>query len=376
MLEGNMTTQNINEYPASIDELLKVTVNKGASDLHLTAGFNPSVRIHGSIVPLEYPALKPVDIENLILGLLKKEQRDRFYSFWELDFSHSIENLARFRGNIMLQRGSISAAFRVVPFEVPNIDTLGLPSCTKRLCNLSRGLILVTGPTGSGKSTTIASMIDYINTNRTLNIVTVEDPIEFHHKYKKSLVRQREVGFDTHSFADALLYVLRHDPDIILVGEMRDLDSISVALTAAETGHLVISTLHTQTAPLTISRIIDVFPVESRDQIRRQLADSLRAVISQQLLPIRTGDGRVLATEVLLDSPAVKNMIREKKEHQLYTAMQTNQSLGMHTMDYALFKLFIDGKITRETAFEYSVDSVELERMINNQFVYAQSKHS
>lgn len=268
----------------------------------------------------------------------------------------------------MFQRGTLAAVFRAVPFMVPEFDKLGLPDDVKRLCDLPRGLVLVTGPTGSGKSTTLAAMIDLVNNTRASNIVTVEDPIEFLHKHKKSSVRQREIGTDTLSFASALRHVLRHDPDIIMIGEMRDQESIGTALTAAETGHLVFSTLHTQTAPLTISRIIDSFSDEKRLQIRQQLANSLKAVISQQLIPTSDGKGRLAAIEYMVDTPAIRSMIREGKEHQLYSAIQTGQKECMQTMDQALIKLYNASKITRSSVLEFCVDRIESERLMQNSF--------
>ena len=275
----------------------------------------------------------------------------------------AVPGIARFRGNVIIQRGTLAAVFRAIPFEVPELENLGLPSDIKRLCNLPRGLVLVTGPTGSGKSTTLAAMIKYINERYETNIVTVEDPIEFLHTHIKSTVRQREIGNDTHSFANALKTVLRHDPDTIMIGEMRDPESISIAVTAAETGHLVLSTLHTQTAPMTISRIIDSFPEGQKGQIRQQLANSLKAVISQQLFPPSTAR-RCVAVEYMIDTPSVKNLIREEKEHQLYAAMQTGQMQGMQTMDQALLRLYKEQKISKESVIEFCVDEKEVRRLL------------
>ncbi len=361
------TDDNVN-YPATLDELLKLTVEKKGSDLHLVAGASPSIRINGEVERQDFPLLTPKDMEELLGGVLSQLQWEKLAENWELDFSHSLMGVARFRGNVMVQRGSYAAVFRAVPYVIPVFERLGLPPAIRKLCDLSRGLILVTGPTGSGKSTTLAALIDVLNNERKLNIVTIEDPIEFLHKHKMSTVRQREIGMDTHSFENALRHVLRHDPDVILIGEMRDMDSISIALTAAETGHLVFSTLHTQTAPLTISRIVDVFPSGRREQIRQQLSNSLRAVISQQLIPTTDGRGRVAAVEYMVDTPAIRSIIREGKEHQLYNSIQTGQNFGMQTMDMALARLCIDGRITRESAIEYSVDSKELERQIQNKY--------
>lgn len=355
-------------YQLTLDQLLAMTVEKKGSDLHLVVGVPPCIRINGELTALETPPLKQSDLEGMILPVIKDYQREKLEQEWELDFSYAIPGCARFRGNIMLQRGTLAAVFRAVPFTIPEFDKLGLPADVKRLCDLPRGLVLVTGPTGSGKSTTLAAMIDLINSSRASNIVTIEDPIEFLHKHKKSTVRQRELGTDTHSFSAALRHVLRHDPDVLMIGEMRDQESIAIALTAAETGHLVFSTLHTQTAPLTISRIIDSFSSEKRVQVRQQLANSLRAVISQQLLPTSDGQGRVAAVEYMIDTPAIRSMIRDEKEHQIYSAIQTGQALGMQTMDQALVKLFKDGKITRESVLEYCIEKPEVERMLQKTF--------
>lgn len=353
-------------YELTIDQLLEESVNRKGSDLHLVVGMPPCIRINGDLTPLNTPPLKQADLESMILSIIKDYQREKLEEDWELDFSYAISGCARFRGNVMLQRGTLAAVFRAVPFIIPEFDKLGLPNDIKRLCDLPRGLVLVTGPTGSGKSTTLAAMIDLINTNRASNIVTVEDPIEFLHKHKKSTVRQRELGTDTHSFSSALRHVLRADPDIIMIGEMRDAESIGIALTAAETGHLVFSTLHTQTAPLTISRIIDSFSDEKRLQIRQQLANSLKAVISQQLIPIVEGKGRTAAIEYMIDTPAIRSLIRDGKEHQLYSAIQTGQSQGMQTMDQALIRIYNQGLISRESVLEYCIDRVEVERLMQN----------
>lgn len=361
-MESTELSYGLNE----MNELLKKTVEVKGSDLHLVTGSRPAIRINGQIESMDYPILKPNDVQSLIYSLLTGEQQEKLESEWELDFSYAIGGVARFRGNVMRQRGTLAAVFRAVPFVIPDLNKLGLPPEVRKLCELNRGLVLVTGPTGSGKSTTLAAMIDYINKTRALNIVTVEDPIEFLHKHDKSTVRQREIGMDTHSFATALRHVLRHDPDVILIGEMRDLESVSIALTAAETGHLVFSTLHTQTAPLTISRIVDIFSSDRRNQVRQQLAGSLRAVISQQLLPTADGSGRIAAVEFMLDTPAVKSLIREGKDHQLYSAIQTGQSYGMQTMDAALVRLCQKGIITRDTAIEHCIELSEVERMLRN----------
>ena len=352
------------KYPVNIDKLLETTCKNSGSDLHLAVGIPPMARIKGKLVPLEFPVLSVEAVEELVMAVVQPEYKRYFEENLELDLSYSLPGIARFRGNIMKQRGTLAAVFRIVPFDVPDINILGLPPAVKDLCFLSRGLVLVTGPTGSGKSTTLAAMVDLINSERRVNIVTIEDPIEFLHKHKNSVVKQREVGLDTRSFANALKHVLRHDPDVILVGEMRDVESIAIALTAAETGHLVFSTLHTQTAPHTINRIVDVFQDYKRDQVRQQLANTLRGVISQQLIPTADGKGRVVAVEFMKDTPAIRNMIREGKEHQLYSAIQTNRNMGMQTMDQALANLYAKGKIKKEVALEYCIDRVEIERIM------------
>ena len=356
-------------YPYTLEDLLRLTVEKGGSDLHLVAGIPPCIRINGDLIRQEMPNLLPEDVEVMLFSMMTEEQKESFLEEWELDLALSVPQCARFRGNVIVQRSTLAAVFRAIPFEVPELEKLGLPPDVKRLCNLPRGLVLVTGPTGSGKSTTLAAMIKYINDRYETNIVTVEDPIEFLHTHIKSTVRQREIGTDTHSFANALRTVLRHDPDTIMIGEMRDPESISIAITAAETGHLVFSTLHTQTAPMTISRIIDSFPEGQKGQIRQQLANSLKAVISQQLIPTVNGKGRVLAVEYMTDTPSVRNLIREEKEHQLYATMQTAQLQGMQTMDQALLKLCREQKISKESVIEYCVDEKEVRRLLSTMVI-------
>jgi len=347
-----------------LNEILTRTVKMGGSDLHLTAGLPPVVRVHGELRRMDLPRLSPADIEALLAPALDPYHREQLELDWELDFSYSIPGVSRYRVNVMKQRGSLAAAFRVVPIGIPSFDSLGLPPIVKEFARLPRGLVLVTGPTGAGKSTTLASIIGLINEERSVNIVTIEHPIEFLYTHKKAMIKQREVGSDTKSFAEALRRVLRHDPDVLLIGEMRDLESISIALTAAETGHLVFSTLHTQTAPLTIHRIVDVFPDRLRNQVSQQLADSLQGIIAQQLLPRADGEGRVAAVEVLVSTPAVRNLIRENKEHQLYTVMQTGRAFGMQTMDQALAELCLSGIVTKEVVLSRCVDRVEIERML------------
>lgn len=362
---GVFFSEKESNYPLNLHNLLQMTVEKGGSDLHLVAGIEPCIRINGDLLRQELPTLKPEDIEKMLFSEMSELQKKTLEDEWELDLAISVPNCARFRGNIIIQRGTLAAVFRAIPFKVPELGKLGLPADVKRLCNLPRGLVLVTGPTGSGKSTTLAAMIRYINEHYDTNIVTVEDPIEFLHTHIKSTVRQREIGTDTHSFANALRTVLRHDPDTIMIGEMRDPESISIAVTAAETGHLVFSTLHTQTAPMTISRIIDSFPEGQKAQIRQQLANSLKAVISQQLVPTVNGKGRALAVEYMIDTPSVRNLIREEKEHQLYASMQTGQMMGMQTMDQALLKLCKEQRISKESVIEYCVDEKEVRRLLS-----------
>lgn len=356
----------MSEYAAegALIGILTRTLEAKASDLHLTAGAPPVLRIYGELAPMEMPLLAPSDVEALLYPILEDYHKKQLEETWELDFSYSIPRTSRFRVNVMKQRGSLAAAFRVIPVGIPHLDELGLPPVIREFTQLPRGLVLVTGPTGSGKSTTLAAIIDLINQERSLNIVTVEEPIEFLYTHRNSMVKQREVGSDTHSFAQALRHVLRHDPDVILIGEMRDMESIAIALTAAETGHLVFSTLHTQTATLAVHRVVDVFPEGMRSQIQQQLADSLQGVVAQQLLPRGDGNGRVVAAEVLVSTPAVRNLIREGKEHQLYSVLQTGRGVGMQTMDSSLAELVRKGAITRDTALMRSVDRVELERVL------------
>lgn len=351
------------EYPVNLEQLLRLTVEKKGSDLHIVVGMPPCIRIDGDIIKQDYPPMKPADVENMLTPIMSEKNKRDLQETLELDLAYSVPQCARFRGNVIVQRGTLAAVFRAIPFEVPTLDKLGLPADVRRLCTLPRGLILVTGPTGSGKSTTLAAMINHMNANFEYNMVTIEDPIEFLHSHKRSIVRQRELGGDTLSFNNALRTVLRHDPDVIMIGEMRDAESISIALTAAETGHLVLSTLHTQTAPLTIARIIDSFPSEQQNQVRNQLSNTLRAVISQQLLP-RLGGGRVSAVEYMVDTPAIRNMIREGKDHQIYSTMQTAQKEGMQTMDQALLKLLREQKISRESVLENCVERAEILRQM------------
>ncbi len=350
---------------ARLHELLEKTIALGASDLHLTVATPPVVRVNGELRRLEeYPPLTTDEVRRMIYAILTSRQREVLENELELDFAYTLPGRARFRGNVYFQMGSLGAAFRLVPFEIKGVEELGLPPQVANFARLPRGLVLVTGPTGQGKSTTLAALIDIVNTERACHIMSVEDPIEFLHRHKRSIVNQREVGGDTHSFASALRHVLRQDPDVILVGEMRDLETIATAITAAETGHLVFATLHTQDAPQTVDRIIDVFPPYQQQQIRVQLASSLQGVITQQLLPTADGSGRVVACEILVATPAVRNLIREAKTHQIYSVMQAGAAYGMQTMDQALAELVRRGKITYEAGLERCHNPEEFRRLV------------
>jgi twitching motility protein PilT len=337
----------------SLTELLVTVLERNASDLHLTAGARPTIRLNGSLSPLEdRPVLTPPVLQQMMYEILTQRQRERFEEELELDFAYAVPGRARFRVNLYRQREALGAAFRLIPYEIKKLEDLGVPPSVSNFAQLPRGFVLVTGPTGSGKSTTLAGIVDLANRQRRDHIMTVEDPIEFWHQHKSCLVNQREVGDDTRSFANALKHVLRQDPDIILVGEMRDLETISVALTAAETGHLVFATLHTQDAAQTIDRVIDVFPPHQQQQVRVQLAGSLQGVVAQTLCKTADGRSRIVATEVLVATPAIRNLIREGKTHQIYSALQAGARHGMHTMDQHLAELFKAGRITYEAGLE------------------------
>jgi twitching motility protein PilT len=340
-------------------------LDKGSSDLHITTGTPPQLRIDGSLVPLRTEAMTPVDTKQLCYSILTDAQKLRFEEDQELDLSFGVKNLARFRANIFMQRGAVAGAFRLVPFKVVPLEDLGLPPVVRGLCDRPRGLVLVTGPTGSGKSTTLASMIDLINQARRHHIITVEDPIEFLHPHKNCLVNQREVGADTQSFKRALKYILRQDPDVVLVGEMRDLETIEAALTLSETGHLCFATLHTNGAIQSISRIIDVFPSHQQPQVRALLSFVLEGVVSQSLIPRANGSGRLLCAEVMVPNAAIRNLIREDKIHQIYSQMQIGQAkFGMQTMNQSLCALYLRGQITLEEALARSPELDELRTMI------------
>jgi twitching motility protein PilT len=352
---------------ANLHQLLKAMIDKGASDLHITTGSPPQLRIDGNLVPLRVPPLTPVDTKQLCYSILTDAQKVRFEEDLELDLSFGVKNLARFRANIFMQRGAVAGAFRVIPFKILSFAELGLPPVVGDLCKKPRGLVLVTGPTGSGKSTTLASMVDKINSERRQHIITIEDPIEYLHPHKGCVVNQREVGSDTKSFKRALKYILRQDPDVVLIGEMRDLETIEAALITAETGHLAFATLHTNSCVQTINRIIDVFPPYQQAQVRAQLSFVMEGVISQTLMPKATGQGRVLGVEILVPNTAVRNLIREDKVHQIYSQMQIGQAKHqMQTMNQSLCNLYLRRLITLEEAIGRSSDPEELQTMIAN----------
>jgi twitching motility protein PilT len=351
----------------SLNQLLKAMVDKGASDLHVTTGSAPQLRIDGDLVPFRVPAMGPVETKQLCYSILTDEQKARFEEEQELDFSFGVKGLARFRGNVFLQRGSVAAVFRTIPFKIRGFQELGLPPVLEDLCNKPRGLVLVTGPTGSGKSTTLAAMIDKINNERHEHIITMEDPIEFIHTHKSCVVNQREVGADTKSFKRALKSVLRQDPDVVLVGEMRDLETIEAALTTAETGHLCFGTLHTNSAVQTINRVIDVFPAHQQSQIRAQLSFVLEGVVCQSLLPRASGSGRVAALEIMIPNAAIRNLIREDKMHQVYSQMQIGQgTTGMRTLNQHLAELYLKQLVTLQEAVGASSDPGELQQIISS----------
>jgi twitching motility protein PilT len=345
------------------DVLLEV-MERNASDLHLTAGSPPMMRLHGRLHELDYPRLTPQMTREVIYSILTNDQRQRLETDWQVDLAYSIPGKARFRVNAYFQRAALSAALRLIPQDMPKLGSLGVPPVLEDLTKKPRGFVLVTGPTGSGKSTTLAAMLDLINESRQEHILTIEDPIEFLHKHNKCIVNQRELGADAKSFALGLKAGLRQDPDVILVGEMRDLETISTALTAAETGHLVFATLHTQDTAQTVDRIVDVFPPDQQQQVRVQLSVALQGIVTQQLLPRADGQGRVVACEVLTPTPAVRNLIREGKTHQIYSALQTGGSFGMQTMDASLAQLVRQHKITRELAESRSSAPEELRRLM------------
>ncbi len=351
----------------NLSDLLRQMVEAGGSDLHLTTNSPPRIRVHGELKPIDgLPSLGPAETKQLAYSVLTEVQKHRFEENLELDFSFGLKGLARFRGNLFNQRGSTAAVFRMIPYEIKTAEELGLPPIVRKLCQKPRGLVLVTGPTGSGKSTTLATMLNEINETRLEHMVTIEDPIEFVHHHKQCLVNQREVHFDTHSFANALRGVLRADPDVVLIGEMRDLETIESALRIAETGHLTFGTLHTNSAASTINRIIDVFPPHQQPQIRSQLSLVLEGILCQSLLPRADKQGRVMAMEILIPNPAIRNLIREDKVHQVYGAMQSGQEkYGMQTFNQSLCALYQNRLITLQVALGRSSNADELQEMIN-----------
>jgi twitching motility protein PilT len=351
----------------NLHQLLKAMIEKGASDLHITTGTPPQLRIDGRLVPLKTPPLTPVETRQLCYSVLTDAQKSKFEEENELDLSFGVKGLSRFRSNIFMQRGAVAGAFRTIPFKILSFQELGLPPVVAELSKRPRGLVLVTGPTGSGKSTTLASIIDKINGERHEHIITVEDPIEYLHPHKNCIVNQREVGADTQSFKRALKYILRQDPDVVLVGEMRDLETIESALVISETGHLTVAPLHTNSCVQSVNRILDVFPPYQQPQVRAQLSFVLQGILAQQLMPKASGQGRVLCVEVMVPNPAIRNLIREDKVHQIYSQMQVGQSkFGMQTMNQSLFMLYSKKLITLDEALGRSSDVDELRNMMSS----------
>jgi twitching motility protein PilT len=347
-----------------IDTLLRAMFEKGASDLHLTVGSSPMIRLHGEMEALDFEKMRPDTVQQLVYSILTDEQKEKFERENELDLSFGVEGVGRVRMNVFKQRGAVASVMRQIPTKIKPIEELDLPAAVHDICKVPKGLVLVCGPTGSGKSTTLAAMIDWINSNTQSHIITIEDPIEFVHNHKKSLINQREIGADSRTFATALKYVLRQDPDVILVGEMRDIETIGAALTIAETGHLVFATLHTPDAVQAINRIIDVFSPEQQAQVRTQLSFVIQAVMCQQLLPKTEGGGRCIAVEVMIATPAVRNLIRDEKVHQIYSALQTGQDIGMQTMNQSMANLYRKGRVTYQTIMDRTTDARDLERQV------------
>lgn len=352
---------------ANLHQLLKILVENNGSDLHITTNTAPQIRVDGKLTPLDFPPLNQIETRQLCYSVLTDAQKHKFEEENELDLSFGVKGLSRFRGNVFVQRGAVAGVFRVIPYRVLSFEELGLPPIVSELAAKSRGLILVTGPTGSGKSTTLASIIDYININRREHIVTIEDPIEYLHPHKGCLVNQREVGADTKGFKNALKYVLRQDPDVVLVGELRDLETIEAALILSETGHLCLATLHTNSCVQTINRVVDVFPPYQQTQIRAQLSFVLEGVLSQSLIPKMNSGGRALSLEIMVPNAAIRNLIREDKVHQIYSQMQVGQEkFGMQTMNQSLLSLYLKKMISLEEALGRSLDPEELKQMISN----------
>jgi twitching motility protein PilT len=360
---------------ANLHEMLKILIERNGSDLHITTNTPPQIRVDGHLVSMDLPPLNPVETKQLCYSVLTDNQKQRFEEENELDLSFGVKGLSRFRANVFIQRGAVAGVFRTIPYKILTFDELGLPPVVSELSKKPRGLILVTGPTGSGKSTTLASIIDKVNTERRDHIVTIEDPIEYLHPHKGCLVNQREIGADTKSFKNALKYVLRQDPDVVLIGEMRDLETIEAALTLGETGHLCFATLHTNSCVQTINRIIDVFPPYQQTQVRAQLSFVLEGVLSQTLIPRASGKGRALALEIMVPNPAIRNLIREDKLHQIYSQMQVGQEkFGMQTMNQSLFSLYQRRIITLDEAMGRSSDPDELKQMIASASASASAK--
>ena len=352
----------------TMHDLLNTMITRQASDLHLTTGSPPQIRLNGRLTPLtEFEKLSPQDTQRLAYSVLNETQKQKFEEDNELDLSFGIQGLARFRCNVYRQRGAVASAIRVIPMKILSFDELHLPPIVEQLADRPKGLVLVTGPTGSGKSTTLAAMVDKINSERNEHIMTIEDPIEFVHQHKKCLVNQREVFADTQSFKNALKYILRQDPDVVLVGEMRDLETVSAALTIAETGHLTLGTLHTNSCAQTINRVIDVFPSGQQSQVRAQLSLVLEGVLSQQLIPTTDGRGRAMAMEIMVTTPAIRNLVREEKIHQIYSVMQASQKFGMQTMNQSLFELVQKRRIARDEALNRSTMPEELLQLLSSQ---------
>ncbi len=361
---GEVTTASRSLDDLALDELLELVVKKNGSDLHLAVGIPPVIRIDGKLLATNYPVLDTQHTQRLIYDILSDEQVQRFEGDWELDCSHQLYSISRFRVNVFRDRGNVAGAFRVIPTKIPTVRDLNLPPVLEELARRPRGLILVTGPTGSGKSTTLAAMLGQINTERSEHIITIEDPIEYMHTHRRSIINQREVGQDTHSFANALRAALREDPDVLLVGEMRDLETMQLAITAAETGHLVFATVHTNSAAQTVDRIVDVFPPSQQEQIRIMLSNNLVAVCTQQLLPRAGMGGRICCLEIMVASPAIRNLIREAKAHQITSIIQTSAHLGMQTMDQCLRDYYQRGLITYEDAVARAMNPEELKKML------------
>ena len=352
--------------PKDLVELLRYICSIKASDLHITSGSPPRARVNGDLVNLEYDTLLPTDTRDLCYSVMNELNRKRFEENFDVDFSFGVPELARFRANVFMQRGSVAGAFRIIPQEIPDFDILGLPPIVKEFANLPKGLVLVTGPTGSGKSTTLASLLNLINKSRSVHIITLEDPIEFTYKHDRAIVNQREIGTDASSFAQGLKHIMRQDPDVILIGEMRDAETIGAALTVAETGHLVFATLHTNSAAETITRIVDVFPASQQEQVRVQLSTSLQGIVTQSLLKKKDNSGRVVAVEILIPNSAIRNLIRENKIPQIYSTMQIGQDkTGMKIFNQSLFELYSKGLISYNEALNASLNKDELKNMMD-----------